>query len=614
MRYPWPILAFVLLAAAAFAGCIFNDDETDEAAAATPDLQATIAAALARVDAAPATTAPSPAPTAVNTPTAAPTDTPSPTPTRRPTSTVSAGPAAYDLAQVRNWDYARQTAPASVARISSILWIADGLQDVDEFNAAERLVNIAINAPDTLDVLLDAHSLSEGVTPLDLPALLSLARMAQDRPERLAQLTAADWFRDGLTDPEAAIVAVLYERSRFLSPEFDDIVSSPGLVSVETAYTANRAGESIPIAIIREAGELPFESSVMTVAQAAVPVFEEMFDAPFPTPAIVVHVTDYVAGVAAGTNYQTHVTLKKKIDANEQPDLAVHAIYHEIAHYYLYAEPAWYAEGGADFAASYARHVTAGAPIEATNTPCAVAASLSEVERRLPADARNASVDADADLWQCNYALGERLMLALYRKLGEERFLQGWRELYGALASEPSYPSQRDFAEIDIRVAWLRAGGMTMQPELEHIWDQWYRGRAGREITEAPDPGPVDPSLPAINGRIDHAYIALSQGGPAVAGFSSSSSPGWVYLTLEYSFPTANAQQELTLEVVEYFEDGFTTGRRNVPLPVRLLSAGGTQWLSVGPNPPQRWAPGRHWVYVYESGRKVAEVEFGVTP
>ena len=378
MRYPLAILALVLLAAAAFAGCIFNDDETDAAPAATPDLQATIAAALARVDAAQATTAPSPAPTAVNTPTAAPTDTPLPTATRRPTPTV---PAAYDLAQVRNWDYAKQTDPAATTRISSIGWIADGLQDVDEFNAAERLVNIAINAPDTLDVLLDAPSLSEGLTPLDLPALLSLARMAQDRPERLAQLTAADWFRDGLVDYEAAIVAVLYERSRFLSPEFDNIVSSPGSVSVEIGYATNRAGESIPIAIIRDAGELPFASSVMTVAQAAVPVFEEMFDAPFPTPAIVVHVTDYVAGVAAGTNYQTHVTLKKKIDANEQPDLAVHAIYHEIAHYYLYAQPGWYAEGGADFAASYARHITAGAPIEATNTPCAVAASLSEVEK-----------------------------------------------------------------------------------------------------------------------------------------------------------------------------------------------------------------------------------------
>ena len=611
MRYAMTVLAAILLAAGVTAGCLF--DETDEAAEPTPNLKATIDAALARVAATPATATPSPtiAPTGV--PTTLPTDTPPPpSATPRPRPTVPPVPPAYDLAEVRNWEYAGQNAPVSVARIGGIAWIADGLHDVDEFNAAERLVNIAIDAPDTLDVMLDGGFPGDSLEPLDLPALLSLQRMAQDRPERLAQLTGADWFRDGLTDPETAIVAVLYERSRFLSPEFDEIVSSPGSVSVETGYATSRAGESIPIAIIREAGVLNADSQVMAVAQAAVPIFEDMFDAPFPTPAIVIHVTDYVAGVAAGTNYQTHVTLKSEIDANARPEFAPHAIFHEIAHYYLYARPTWYAEGGADFAASYARHVTAGERIEATNSPCAAVASLSELERLLPAGEPDAL--GDVDLWQCNYALGERLMLALHRKLGEEGFLLGWREIYGILARDPSYPSQQELAEIDIRVAWLRAGGMEMQPELEQIWDQWYRGRASREIDGAPDATPVDPTLPAVNGRIDQAYIALQQGGSAVHGFSASQTTGWVYLTLEYSYPAANSAQELTLEVVEYFEDGFATGRRSVPLPVQLLTTGGTQWLSVGPNPPQRWAPGGYWVYVYESGRKVAEVEFGVTP
>lgn len=614
MRYVMTVLAVILLAAGAIAGCIF--DETDEAAEPTPNLRATIDAALARVTVVPATETPSPTIATVNTPPAAPTDTPPPPPpfsaTPRPTPTVPPEPPAYNLAEVRNWEYARQNVPIATARISSIAWIADGLHDVDEFNAAERLVNIGIGAPDTLNALLDGGFPGDSLDPLDLPALLSLQRLAQNGPERLAQLTDADWFRDGLTEPEVAIVAVLYERSRFQSPEFDEIVSSPGSVSVETGYATNRAGRSIPIAIIREAGALNFDSPVMAVAQVAVPIFEDMFDAPFPTPAIVIHVTDYVAGVAAGTNYQTHVTLKSEIDANERPDISAHAVFHEIAHYYLYARPAWYAEGGADFAASYARHVTAGARIEATNSPCAVAASLSELEMLLPAGEPDAL--GDGDLWRCNYALGERLMLALYQKLGEQGFLQGWREIYSILDREPSYPSQQELAEIDIRVAWLRSGGMEIQPELEHIWDQWYRGSASREIDGAPDPTPADPRLPAVNGRIDQAYIALQQGGPAISGFSANQATSWVYLTLEYSYPTANVAQDLTLEVVGYFEDGFATGRRSVPLPVRLLSSGGTQWLSVGPNPPQRWAPGRYWVYVYESGRKVAEVEFGVTP
>ena len=611
MKYTLVITIILVLAATTMVGCLFEDPE--ETGDSPADLQATIEAALARIAEAQPTASDPATPVAVN-PTATPRaggDPPTATPAPTPEPTASPEPAAYDLAMVRNWEYAKQNAPVPVANIRGVTWIADGLQDIDEFNAAERLVNIGVAAPDTLDTILTTHHLNRKLGPLDLPALLSLARMAQDRPERLAQLNRAEWFRDGLTDAEAAIVTVLYERSRFLSPEFDAIVANPYELSVELGATTNRAGDTVPIAIIRS-GDVPDGSPIMSVARDAVPIFEEMFDAPFPTPAIVVHVTDYVAGTAAGTNYQTHVTLKPSIDANETPEFAPHAVFHEIAHYYLYARPAWYAEGGADFAASYARHVSAGQRIEATNSPCAAAISLNELERLLPADEQDAR--SDSDLWQCNYALGERLLLALYGKLGDKAFLQAWREIYGILAREPSYPSQQELAEIDIRVAWLRAGGMVMQPELEHIWDQWYRGRASRETAGVPDPSLVDPRLPAINGRIDHAYIALSQGGQAVDGFSSSKTPGWVYLTLEYSFPAANTEQELALEVVEYFEDGFTTGRRNVPLPVRLLSAGGTQWLSVGPNPSQRWAPGRYWVYVYESGRKVAEVEFGVTP
>ena len=623
MRYYLLLLCAALLLTTAFA--CGGDDESPAApatpAAANPDdFQATIDAALARIAAtrafsaaaarSPAATA-TPAPT-MGRPTVGAAGRPSPTPpAATPAPSVDSSSSVYDLAEIRNWEYAGQNAASAVARIRSIGWIVDGLQTVDEFNAAERLVNIAIDAPDTLDILLDNHTLSEGLKPLDLPALLSLQRLAQNRPERLAPLTAAGWFRDGLTSDEAAIVAVLYDRSRFESPEFDDIVSDPESLEVTMGEARNGAGESVPIAVIRS-GAVPAGSPVMTTARMAVPIYEEMFAAPLPTPAIVFHITDYVAGTAAGTNYQTHITLKPEIDRNEQPDFGRHTVFHEIAHYYLYAEPEWYAEGGAEFAASYARKATQGAPIAATNSPCAAAASLSEVERRTPGDRREAQ--SDADLWRCNYSLGERLLLSLYRELGEERFLQGWRALYAELLREPSYPAQRDFSETDLRVAWLRAGGMAGQPALEHIWDQWYRGAADRAVVAPPDAGPVDTALPAINGRIDNAYIALQQLGGPVSSFSAGEAAGWIYLTLEYSYALSGGPQELELAVVEYYQDGFTYRRRNQTVTLKPEHIGGTQWVSVGPTPPRRWAPGQYWVSVHAGGRKVAEVGFEVTP
>ncbi len=605
------VLLVLLLVGAALA-CGGSESDGDDSA------QATIQAAVARVNAtlvpngrdadSPTAVPPpaSPAATPTNAPEAPsfapPADTPPPTPTQ---------PAIYDITEVRNWKFAEQSAPGAVAHVRSIGWVADGIHDADEFNAAERLLNIGILAPDTLDTLLKSHTVGDHLAPFDLPALLSLRRMAQDRPERLAQLTDAPWFGDGLTDSEAAIVAALYERSRFQSPEFDDIVRDPDSLNVEMKATASRRGKTVPIAIIRS-GTAPADSPVMSTTQTAVPFFESMFDAPFPTPAIVIHITDYVVGVAAGTNYQTHITLKPVIDANEMPDFAVHSVFHEIAHYYLYSNPIWYAEGGADFAASYARHLISGVPIEATNTPCAAVDSLSNLEILLPSDRHHSLENPDLD--RCAYSLGERLMLALYRKLGEERYLQAWREPYHTLASQPAYPFDYDFPEVELRVAWLRAGGRLMQPELEHIWDQWYRGTASPIVDGAPDPTVPDRNLPQVNGRIDSAHVSLSQFGPATESFSAGDHAGWAFLTLEYSYQLQGDPEQLTLELVEYYQDGFSYSRRNIDIDFQPQYSGGTRWLSLGPTPPHRWAPGRYWAYVYEGGRKIAEVEYEVTP
>ena len=229
-----------------------NGSESDGDANA--QAQATIQAAVARINAT-LTVDSTPTPTPTATP-PAPSPTPAPTARTDATATLSPTPEPESptatplppdaLTRVRNWEFARQYDPEATARIAGLPWIADGLEGSNEFNAAERLVNIAIDSPETLDVLLNAHSIGERLSPLDLPATLSLQRMAHNRPERLAQLTGAGWFRDGLTDAEAAIVATLYERSRFQSPEFDDIVGNPRCcellkISATTNHVAGRA-------------------------------------------------------------------------------------------------------------------------------------------------------------------------------------------------------------------------------------------------------------------------------------------------------------------------------------------------------------------------------------
>ena len=68
------------------------------------------------------------------------------------------------------------------------------------------------------------------------------------------------------------------------------------------------------------------------------------------------------------------------------------------------------------------------------------------------------------------------------------------------------------------------------------------------------------------------------------------------------------------LEIVEYFEDGFEFRRRSDKLTAEDRYIGGTSWWSVGLPPSRKWYPGRYWVYVYAGERKVAEVQYEVTP
>ena len=67
-------------------------------------------------------------------------------------------------------------------------------------------------------------------------------------------------------------------------------------------------------------------------------------------------------------------------------------------------------------------------------------------------------------------------------------------------------------------------------------------------------------------------------------------------------------------DVVEVFEDGFAIGRQSVTLTAEEQFVGETERSRVGVEPSVPWAPGRYWVYVYEDGRKVAQVEYEITP
>jgi hypothetical protein len=107
--------------------------------------------------------------------------------------------------------------------------------------------------------------------------------------------------------------------------------------------------------------------------------------------------------------------------------------------------------------------------------------------------------------------------------------------------------------------------------------------------------------------------LTLSAEGEPITQFAANEVTDWPVLALDISFDFTGNPRKLDLEIVEYGPDGFAYYRRNSALEVESIHIGDTYWWGVGQSPGDDWTPGRHYIYVYHEGQKVAEVVYEVT-
>ena len=441
----------------------------------------------------------------------------------------------------------------------------------------------------------------ETIEPPDVSALQSLSRLVALEPKTFEAVMSHAALRDGISDDLAPIVATLYGVAE-TNPVLIDVLLDPDRVSVERrTITLPLAGEVI-LAIIRTGSGA---ARSMDLLEHSVRAAERFMGASLPTNYVGLLYEDAVHGSFAGTNFGTHIVILPKYDIDDGSHEAASAgstVAHEVAHYYWSGNADWVDEGAADLMASIADGARTGRPAEVTNAPCAYAPNIAELE--------GLGVSrGDAGFW-CNYSLGERLFVDLYRTLGNERFREGFRALYVASELDDDADNHRGTS---VGVKHVKEAFRSDDVAERAVIARWYDGSEPYDLSRL-DGSPIDPSLPSINGRIAEAYIVTKTDGPAVSTFSAQDVSDWVYLTLKHSYNVSGSTREVTLEIVEYFEDGFEFRRRSSNLTAQPRYIGGTRWFSVGPSPSRKWAPGRYFVYVYVEGRKVAEVEYEVLP
>ena len=635
-----------------------RDSAPDGAAASirTPQPVASSGAAPPSAAPAPSTetastgTTPTPAPVSRTPAPARSADVPAPTPalapppTPRPaipgapaTPTASPSPSMLLMFRdLRNGPYLEQQAPAAAARIKALPWLADGINDSERV-AAEDLITLAASYPNVAgnllgyswvaDGLLDTelaavehlHAIAQqdapsarrisampflpSLEPADATALMALRQLVFLSPATLRRILDHPTLAGGITDGWAKVVAVLGGVSK-VNPALVNTLLDPSRAVIEERSIELPHAGRVDLAIISTGAGVPRS---MDLLEHSVRQAESFMDVPFPTNYVVVLFENAVAASSVGTNFGTHIAILPEFDADDgsqEAESAGHVIAHEVAHYYWSGNADWIDEGASDFLASIAELARIGRTVGVTNTPCAAARSIQTLE--------GLAAQRDSGAFSCNYSLGERLFVDLYQRLGEPAFRRGLRTLY-LLSTADDHADDMPGTAVGIDQLTSSFVSPSDTPAARSVVDRWYNGTEPYD-TGARDTRPVDSTIPDVNGQITTAYVSIGERGSPITQFSAAAVNDVVWLNVEYTHQMDSGLRTIELTIAEFYEDGFEYSRRNSDITARAGYSGGTQWFSIGPMPPRRWAPGRYWLYVYESGRKIAEVELAVTP
>ena len=591
-----------------------------------------------------ATIPPTPSPASPLAPGAIMSLTPKPAPALAPAATIALTPTtvapltstatSFFLGDFKNGAWLEQVDPNLASAIKDLSWVQDGIDDA-EAKAIQGILYVALASRPVASSLISLSWVRDGIVdaeadlidrfaylvredsntalriirmpflksiePPDLSALESLTRLAISEPETFDRVMSYPLLRDGISDDLAPIVATLHGVAA-TNPALIDVLLNPGNVVLELRTVTLPLSGEVVLSIIRTG---PGAARSMELLEHSVRTAEEYMGAPLPTNYVGLLYANAVAGSTAGTNFGTHIGILPEFDVDDgsrEAAFAARIIAHEVAHDYWRDNADWLDEGAADLVASIIDGARTGRPIEVSRTPCVYARNIAELESLV--------IARDDVEFECNYSLGERLFVDLYRTLGADRFRQGFRELY--LASKREHDTD-NYWGTSVGVGHVKEAFRSDDGAANIVIARWYDGTEPYDLSHV-DTGPVDPSLSSINGRIQEVYLTAGENGPRVSSFSAQDVSDWIILTIECSYEVSGGPHEVPLEIVEYYEDGFAFRRGNGTLIAESRYIGGTMRFSAGMPPSRRWAPGHYAVFVYAGGQKVAEVYYEVTP
>ena len=497
------------------------------------------------------------------------------------------------------------------AHITELPWVTDGLNENEKITLEILTLLYLLNTEAAERIAAMPFLRTFG--PADLEATWSLFRLALlDLNEETTALTEvldnpnlADG--GGIDDEEAKIVAVLGGTYQF-APQLVPVLLDPDQILVHE-YVLQGRGKTIHMNIIRFDPGSPDTDEMF---RNAITQVENIMDLPLRTDYVAVLISDEaLPGFAAGAHFGTHITLSADYDTDDRDEYPGKrggiVIAHEVAHYYWFNDTdLWIDEGAADFISALIEYRRVGRAMEPDAPPCSYYNSIFHLELSQP----------ELSSWGglCHYSLGERVLHDLHTHLEQEAFFDAFRAVYASASAEGAgdIPAREHFVG-----AFLPDNLTGTDATVRKILLAEHYGKVLNS-----DQRPVNPEIPALNGRVkDVALLRISDGDivGSYKGFFTIPGSQLVHrhrlaLVIEHDEPLP-ANTELLFGTLEYHEDGFVFDRQIL---TETFEAGETQSIAVlsgiGFTPSFSWPPGLYWVYAYHAGQKIAELYFDVAP
>ena len=406
-------------------------------------------------------------------------------------------------------------------KIENLTWVADGITD-RERRAMDDIRALAQIDPSMSQRVAGSPWLSDGVIENDLARMAGLLYMGDTYPEiavlvatvpgetgrlmdhllaslpsilfndlgRSKQVLGQSWFRDGLTEEEAALIVVL----RNTEEVFVDLLQG-GHVRSET-ISLPLAGEVDLFAVGRS--ELELEGSLERMV-FGVESIESFMGTPWPDSAVIalLELESDLGRQYRGWHAATHIVVKNPFGKT---------LFHELGHYYFGGRsfPRWLTEGGAEFLAYYTSGLTGhGLPISTLFSTLYFEVQNSIAEHCAPRGAANVQewIETKAGSYNCPYWLGYQFLAGMYRTLGHEVVSSGLRELHETTGGRVT--------EDEIYQTFLRNTPSSQRDEYRF----WYHCLHGRPI-----PGYTAAPKAAPSPEIRDALAAL---------YNATNGPGW---------------------------------------------------------------------------------------